>query len=167
MWEYYFGDIARVFGLDRDPGCQAYAGGNVRIVTGDQTDRELLRRVSDEAGGFDIVIDDGGHHMQQQIVSFEELYPRLRDPGVYICEDLHTSYWREYGGGVRQDGSFIEFSKRLIDDLNAWYSADPGALAPTDFTRDTFGLHFYDSMLVIEKRGRPAPQPCDSGTSPQ
>jgi hypothetical protein len=39
--------------------------------------------------------------------------------GLYVCEDLHTSYWPEYGGGYRDARSFVEYSKTLIDHLHA------------------------------------------------
>ena len=49
------------------------------------------------AGPFDIVIDDGGHFMDDIISSFKTLLPHVRAGGTYIVEDLHTSYWAEYG----------------------------------------------------------------------
>jgi hypothetical protein len=164
MWQHYFGPSARIIGLDSDPRCRAFAGGNIECLTGDQADRDLLRSAAAQAGGFDIVIDDGGHQMYQQIVSFEELYPQLRDPGVYICEDLHTSYWKEYGGGLRTEGTFVEFAKQLIDELNARHTVEPHKLVPTAFTQSASSLHFYDSVLVVEKRRGVPPEPCDKGS---
>ena len=106
--------------------------------------------------------------MQQQIATFEELYPHLNENGVYVCEDLQTSYWEEYGGGYRTEGTFIELAKRLVDLLNAWYSREPASLSTDEFTRSTHSLHFYPGVLVIEKRkmqppragasGRPSPE---------
>jgi hypothetical protein len=69
--------------------------------------------------------------------------------GIYMAEDLHTAYWDEYEGGVQREGSFIETIKRFIDELNADYTR--GAVAPTDFTRSTLGIHLYDSVCVFEK----------------
>ena len=68
-----------------------------------------------------------------------------------MVEDLHTACWQEFGGGLRRDGSFIEITKGLIDELNADHAR--GALAPTEFTRSTLSMHFYDSVCVFE-RGR-------------
>ena len=47
---------------------------------------------------------------------------------------------------------FIEFSKHFIDDIHAWHSREPRKFKISDFTRSMYGLHFYDSVLVIEKR---------------
>ena len=94
--------------------------------------------------------------MKQQIVSFEELYDHVKEDGVYVCEDVHTSYWPEFGGGFKNPDSFIEFSKSLIDKLNAYHSKSK-LLQVDPFTRSTDSIHFYDSMIVIEKRVRTEP----------
>ena len=64
-------------------------------------------------------IDDGGHTMGQQIATFEEMYPKVNENGVFLIEDLHTSYWQSYGGGYRKPGTFMEYAKALTDQLNA------------------------------------------------
>ena len=53
-------------------------------------------------GGIDIVLDDGSHNMKDIIVSLESLFPMLNDGGVYMIEDLHTAYWRKFGGGYSE-----------------------------------------------------------------
>jgi hypothetical protein len=78
------------------------------VVIGDQEDREFLARLRDRLGTVDLVIDDDGHTMGQQIATLEELWPAVRDGGLYVVEDLHTSYWEEFGGGWRQPGTFVE-----------------------------------------------------------
>jgi hypothetical protein len=95
--------------------------------------------------------------MPQQIASFEVLYPHLATGGVYLAEDLHTSYFAAYGGGHRKNSTFIEYSKRLIDQLNAWHSEE-STLAVDGFTRSTFAMHFYDSVLVLERRDLSPPR---------
>jgi len=157
MWREYFGPDARIVGMDKNPRCAQLAAAGHEIVIGDQSDRAFLRRLRSQLGGIDVLIDDGGHGMVQQIVTFEELFPAIHPHGVYLCEDVHTSYWREYGGAFRSPYSFIEYSKLLVDQLNAWHSRDPQSFNVTDFTRSAFSMHYYDSMLVIEKAPREAP----------
>lgn len=157
MWRDYFGHEARIVGVDIDPRCAALAPPGTEVRIGSQTDRDFLGRLKRELGTIDVLIDDGGHEMAQQLTTFEEMFPAVAAEGVYLVEDLHTSYWAEYGGGLRRPGSFIEFAKGLIDQLNAWHSQDQGAFAPTPLTRAIDGLHFYDSVLVLEKRPRLKP----------
>ena len=102
--------------------------------------------------------------MKQQINTYEELFPFIDDNGVYLCEDLHTSYWPEYGGGYKSSDSFIEYSKNFIDYINAWHSVETNRLSVTDFTKSVHSLHYYDSVLVIEKRSIEKPYHLATGT---
>lgn len=150
MWRHYFGRRAMIYGVDIDPRCARLSGRRTKIFIGDQEDREFLRSIAAEIGRIDVLIEDGGHTMGQQIATFEELYPHVSDDGVFLIEDLHTSYWPHYGGGYHRPGTFMEYAKGLTDQLNAWHSKDPD-FAVDDFTRTTRSMHFYDSIVVFEK----------------
>lgn len=150
MWQHYFHDESRIIGVDIDERCAQFAGGNVTIEIGDQEDRDFLRDLAERHGPFDVVVEDGGHHMGQQIASFEEIYPRMTTDGCFLTEDVHTSYWSGYGGGLRREGTFMEYAKGLSDQLNAWHSRQDDFVVD-DFTRSTRSMHFYDSVVVFER----------------
>jgi hypothetical protein len=156
MWKNYFGEKAKIVGIDIDPRCKSLEEENIEIFIGSQSDRKFLRDVKAQIPLVDILIDDGGHTMEQQIVSYEELFSQIKEDGVYLCEDLHTSYWIPYGGGHKRSGTFIEYSKNFIDYLNAYHS-DQKSLRVNDFTRSADSIHYYDSMIVIEKKKRDVP----------
>lgn len=156
MWKHYFGEKAKIYAIDINPECKKFEEDQIEIFIGSQEDREFLRSIREKIPKVDILIDDGGHTMNQQIVTFKELYGHVKEDGVYLCEDLHTSYWEEYGGGYKKSGSFIEYSKNFIDALHAWHSRED-ALSVSDFTRITKSLHYYDSVLVLEKGHHPKP----------
>ncbi len=164
MWKHYFGETAKIYGVDKNPRCKELEEDRVKIFIGDQNDRQFLRSLITELPKIDILIDDGGHMMNQQITTLTELYPHISEDGVYLCEDLHTSYWKEYGGGYKNRFSFVEFSKDLIDGLNAWHSKDNESFRVSDFTRSTYSMHYYDSVLVIEKRKLDEPSSRITGT---
>lgn len=151
MWKRYFGPHAQIVGIDIEQGCKQFEEEQIAIRIGDQKDGGFLNSVLAEFGTPDIVLDDGSHVMADITASFKHLYPRISSSGVYMVEDLHTAYWDEYGGGLRREGSFIELSKTLIDELNADHSR--GEITPTEFTNTTLSMHFYDSIVVFE-RGR-------------
>lgn len=153
MWKNYFGDKAKIYGIDINPECKKFEEENIEILIGSQSDRQFLKDLKTKIPKIDILIDDGGHEMQQQIITFEELFGHIKDDGVYLCEDTHTSYWKIYGGGYKKKGTYIEYTKALIDSLNAYHSRSK-RLEVTDFTRSADSIHFYDSIVVIEKRRR-------------
>ena len=152
MWKHYFGGRAKIFGIDINPHCKELDENQIEIFIGDQEDREFLRSLKERIPKIDILLDDGGHMMNQQIITFEELFPYISENGVYLCEDLHTSYWSEFGGGYRKSDTFIEYSKNFIDYINAWHSRETSKFNVTEFTKSVHSLHYYDSVLVIEKR---------------
>ena len=122
MWKNYFGNKAKIFGIDIDPNCKLFEEENVKIFIGSQSDRDFLRKIKTQIPKVDILIDDGGHTMIQQKRTFEELFDHIKSDGVYLCEDLHTSYWLKFGGGHKRRGTFIEYSKNFIDLINAFHS---------------------------------------------
>ena len=67
-----------------------------------------------------------------------------------MVEDTHTCYWPAYGGGLKQPGSFMEFVKDRLDDINAVFTG--GALPISAFTRTTDCISCYDSVVVFERR---------------
>lgn len=115
--------------------------------TTDELKQEYLK---EKYPKIDILIDDGGHTMNQQIVTFEEMFPHLSYGGTYLCEDLHSSYVDKYGGGYKRPGSYIEYSKNFIDYLHTLYSREE-TFQTNQFSRTMHSLHYYDSVLVIEK----------------
>jgi hypothetical protein len=150
MWRDYFGRKASIYGVDIDPRCARLGGRRTKVFIGDQEDREFLSRIAAEIGPIDVLIEDGGHTMGQQIATFEVLYPRLTPDGVFLVEDVHTSYWPNYGGGYRKPDTFMEYAKGLTDQLNAWHSQDEDFVVD-EFTKTTRSMHFYDSIVVFEK----------------
>ncbi|TPN38855.1 glycosyltransferase [Mesorhizobium sp. B2-3-3] len=150
MWRAYFGEGARIVGLDIDPACKAHESEGIEVFIGSQDDTELLDKVVSKYGPIDVVIDDGSHMMDHVLATFEHLYQHVQPYGVYLVEDTHTSYWGDYGGGLRKSGSFMEFAKRKLDEINAHHTR--GALPANAFTNSTDSICVYDSVVVFEKR---------------
>jgi 23S rRNA U2552 (ribose-2'-O)-methylase RlmE/FtsJ len=149
LWKRYFGPHATIIGVDIEPACLSHVEDQINIRIGSQNDTEFLKSVVEEFGIIDIVIDDGSHISEDQIISFNTLFDHVSENGIYALEDLHTNYWEETGGGVQKAGTFIETAKHLIDELNAYHTR--GALDVTRFTNTAASMHFYDSMVIIEK----------------
>ena len=162
MWSDYFGEGSKFYGIDVDPRCKEFENENTKIFIGSQSDRNFLGYVKDSIPPVDILIDDGGHYMNQQIILFEELFGYVKKNGVYLCEDTHSSYWLVFGGGYKRRGTFIEYSKNFIDMLNAFHT-EQSKYKINNFTKSVNSIHYYDSVLVIEKRKREKPKNVVSG----
>ncbi|WP_286161831.1 class I SAM-dependent methyltransferase [Methylobacterium sp. AMS5] len=160
LWRRFFGPSAILYGIDVDPRCAVFDGHAAQVRIGSQADPAFLRSVVEEMGGVDVVLDDGSHVASHQRVSFETLFPLLAQDGLYVAEDLHTSYWRDYEGGYRRRGTFLEMTKAFIDDMHAWYH-DRGA---QEIGRSIGAIHVYDSIVAFEKGGGERPFHTTIGT---
>lgn len=153
IWRRYFGPKARLVGFDHNPDCKRFEAPGTRVFIGDQGDAAALERLAADIGPIDILIDDGSHLHAHQLITFRTLFKHIREDGLYVCEDLFSSYESgSYGGGVRKPGTFVEFLKELIDEMNAWFwrngvETESGGIANT-----VHGMHFYPTLVVIEKR---------------
>ena len=156
MWKEYFGPGCQIVGLDINPECKAHEDDGIEVFIGSQDDPTVIDAIFFEYPKVDVVIDDGSHMMQHMITSFELMYHRVQPNGVYIVEDTHTSYLEKFGGGLRKEGSFMEFVKHKVDELNAPYIGP--AVPVSDFTASTQCVACYDSMVVFERRPQGARQ---------
>ena len=150
MWKSYFGKKARIIGIDIEPICKSVEEKQIEVYIGSESDKTFLKDLKNKIPLLDILIDDGGHFMDQQITGFEEMFGHIKENGVYLIEDLCTSYWDEFNGGYKKPGTFIEYSKNFIDNLNANHSRE-GHLIVNEFTKSVNSIHYYDNVLVIEK----------------
>jgi len=151
LWRDYFGPGASITGIDIEPACAAFDGRNGnRVRIGSQADPAFLRDVIVEMGGADIVLDDGSHVASDQRAAFDALFPLVEDGGLYVVEDLHTAYWRPFGGGYRSTDSFVAQIKTLVDDMHHWYHAAGERVVAA--AGHVAGLHIHDSIAFIEKR---------------
>jgi hypothetical protein len=86
-----------IYGIDIEDKTQ-YDEERIKTYIVNQEDRNALNKFLEETNvEFDIIIDDGGHTMKQQQVSFGTLFKRLKKGGIYILEDLHTSRLDNFG----------------------------------------------------------------------
>jgi Methyltransferase domain len=117
MWEEFF-PRARLIGVDVAESARLQAGERTTVHIGDQSDVAFLDALGRTEGPFDIVIDDGGHLMEQHRTSLERLWPYVSDSGYYAIEDLRTAYEPHYGGGYLHENSTIERLKQQIDAIH-------------------------------------------------
>lgn len=166
LWSKYFGNGTQVVGVDI--ANRAAPAPYLELVIGDQSDEDFwdkfIKRY--QSNGFDIIVDDGSHENAHQILTLEKTFnPLLCDQGVYLCEDVHTSYYngvRVKGGGLKNPNSFVEYTKNLIDLINAKHTRYAIGIGPTpdgphvdssllQIYNGIKSVNFYDSVVVIEK----------------
>jgi hypothetical protein len=163
MWKEYF-PSAQIIGADILEECSQFEEERIKVCIGNLDDPDFVSRLLSENGPFDFIIDDAGHTMSQQQNLFIKSFPCLNDGGLYVIEDLHTSYWKIFDGGIGKPDTTINFLKQLTDglqytafkenDLDKTYevhcpnfSSDPISY----FEENIYSIQFYQSMCLIFK----------------
>jgi hypothetical protein len=151
MWKSYF-PKGQIFGFDLYDK-SAHREERIATFQGDQTNAALLNYIVDQIGPVDIIVDDGSHVSAHLIASFEILFPRLSPGGLYVVEDIGTSYWAEYGGSadLNDPSTSLNYFRRGVHDINVVYHR--GGLKPRPSFEGVEWLHFYQNLIVIKKAG--------------
>lgn len=153
MWKHYlpraviYGlDVEDKSGLDED-----------RIVTmrANQSDAEVLAAIAGDIGPFDIVIDDGSHVSSDVLASFRVLFDHVRPNGLYIVEDLQTSYWKPMFNGADEDLADLRYTvgflKNLVDGLHYEEFLRTEARESQSTDQHIRGIHFYHNLCFLQK----------------
>jgi hypothetical protein len=155
MWRDYFGPKAHIYGVDIEPDCKVYERDGIKVFIGDQADRSFWREFCTKVPKLDIVIDDGGHQYEQQVVSLEELLPHLRPGGVYLCEDVLGAFtqFAWYVGGLAHKLNEMAHVRESHDDPERRSVSDT-----TMFQKRINSLHLYPFVVVVEKNRADIPE---------
>lgn len=119
LWAGYFTD-GQVWGVDLSP---VQVVPQVGMLVGDCTDPGVVGRLP---GGWDVVIDDASHRVQDQIGSFLLLAPKLAPGGLYVIEDVQSDGDRvaiEAATGVPWQTVDLRHIRPRYDDLLLVYRA--------------------------------------------
>jgi hypothetical protein len=150
-WKAYF-KKSKIFGIDLYDK-SFLNDGRITTFKGSQIDKVFLNDVCNSIGNIDIIIDDGSHVNAHIIESFLFLFPKLNQNGIYVVEDLETSYHPEYGGdskNLKNPYTAINFFKTMVDCLNHSEIIDSN-FSPSYFDLNIIGIHFYHNMVFIQK----------------
>ena len=142
MWRDYFGPHCRVYGADIQESCKKFEDRQIEVFIGNQGDKNFWKSFKEHVPKLDIVIDDGSHIADDQIIYLEELLPHMRPGGVYVCEDVR--------GDRNTFALYVNaFSNNLH--ISVPNKIEHGAI-PTPLQKAIGSVHTYPFVVVIEKQ---------------
>ncbi len=147
MWQKYFGDKARIIGIDLNPEAKNLEKHGFEIHIGSQSDVMFWKDFYSKVGNIDILLDDGGHENSQQIITLNESIQNINDGGIILTEDTHTSYLKEFGNPSKY--SFINYTKYLIDVINSRFPFTK-IKKNKKFGDKIFSVSFYESIVAFK-----------------
>lgn len=147
MWKEYF-ENSTIVGIDLT-NLSHLQEDRIEIATGNQSDEVFLKRVNNQYGPFDIIIDDGSHKSVDIRNSFYCLFPLLKGGGYYVIEDLHTNYWEK--NNLVQEWFIDENHNTFINDIKKFidYSNSNGKSGYANRKLDD--THVFQEMDYWEK----------------
>ena len=145
IWKKFFKN-AKVIGIDLNPDCKKFEKYGFNIEIGDQSSHIFWKNFFRKYGKVDIILDDGGHTNQQQILTAINCIPNIRDGGMLITEDTFCSYLIDFGNPSTY--SFINFAKKIVDDINYNYSG----LGQFKFSLNKYihSISFFEGVVAFK-----------------
>jgi hypothetical protein len=126
---------------------------NIKVHQGSQSDEKFINEITKQYRSFDIIIDDGSHLAKDVKKSFNLLFPYLNNNGLYVVEDMQTSYNHFFGGNpfdLKYSNSHMNFFKHLTDSLNYQEIANPFYIKNKYDSKIT-NISFYHNLVFIKK----------------
>lgn len=150
MWKKFFGNDARIIGIDLFPETKKLEKYGLEIFIGDQSSEVFWKNFFSEVGNIDILLDDGGHTNENQIVTVNSVINNVNDDGLIVIEDTTGSYEKRYFNPSKY--SFINYSKFLIDDLygkNEENSNLEGVIKKNSLNDSIYSIKFFNSIVAF------------------
>lgn len=155
MWLELFPNM-HIYGLDKqtpDEFRERYT-----IFKCDQSNESEINNCVDQIKHkIYFINDDGSHIPDHQLLTFNILFPLLEVDGVYIIEDVETSYWTKqglygyetkYGKGHKK--SIVEIFKQAIDGVN--YEFSQSSDGELKHQKEIESICFHKNCIIITKR---------------
>ena len=146
MWREYFGSKARIIGVDFNPLAERWREEGFEIHIGNQADPQFWDKFFSEFKEVDVILDDGGHTNEQQIITASKCFSHIKEGGLLIVEDTHTSYFKDFGNPSKY--SFVEWSKGLVDNINSRFPAVKVSDLP--YKNRVHSVSFFESIVCFK-----------------
>ena len=149
IWRQYFPYAEKIVGCDIELACaKLLYDQSVSVVVGDVNSDEAEQTILKNSPSFDLIIDDGSHRSGDIIRAFVRYFRHLNQDALYIVEDLHCSYWKDYEGGLFCPYSSINFFKSLIDIVSYQYwGVEQTRCSSLKIFSDHYGIAFNEEEL--------------------
>jgi len=165
MWAEYF-PKGEIYGIDLFVRKHLHEIPRVHLEVCDQTDREQLENYGKKNGPFDVVIDDGCHHSEWTIQSFEVFWPTVKPGGVYFVEDTFFSYHKDLPECYTPPtvmGYFLDLANRIckpgLEQKGSYYAGYDRRSGPksievlSEWHKTVESISFQMGLIMLTKRG--------------
>ena len=132
VYNEYFPNVKVIIGVDNNEKCRElnFSTDKINLIISDAANKSIVSELSDHSDQYDIIVDDGSHTSEDIIKSFSNLFTLIKNGGIYVIEDMHTSYFHSCNNGLYAPHSANTFFKLISDIIN--YQFWNNNLKPSD-----------------------------------
>jgi len=121
MWQDFFPN-AKIYGIDIRPEL-VFRDRRIETFFCNQTDKKGLMKLIQNIGtDIDLVIDDGSHFIEDQVIACLTLMPLLQEKVIYIIEDVKditvANFLKSYDIEMIRKPRMASMNDRLIKVVN-------------------------------------------------
>jgi hypothetical protein len=156
-WRDYFPN-ANIVGVDIRPDAKDVETDRITIEVGNCGEPAYLMSLADKYKPR-IIIDDASHKWSHQILSLETLFSSLEPGGIFIMEDIQTSFepFRQkiYADCSEDAFSYLVRLTHLIVGNGSEHpalEASPADPAMRTLAREIDSIAFYKAAAIVVKR---------------
>jgi hypothetical protein len=143
VWRDYF-PHAQIVGIDIQKKTMDL-GPRVSILQGSQVDPDFLDDLVKTHGPFDIIVDDGSHRNEHIVESYRLLFPTLAPGGIYVAEDVQTSFHPRFGGSLEMTApNSVGYFGQIAQGLST-HSDDP-------LIHNISAMERFHNMIAVHKK---------------
>ncbi len=146
VWKKYFSKKSRIIGIDLNPEAIKLRKDGFEIYIGNQAKKKFWNNFYRKIGKVDILLDDGGHKNLQQISTVHYSLPHIKNDGIIVVEDTHTSFIKKQFNNPSKY-SFINFCNIIISSIHKRNEALVKKLDA--YSKKVFSINFYESITVF------------------
>lgn len=162
LWDSYLTHLAaRIIGVDIGEYARRHAGGRVTIEIGDCGSGTFISQLAARYQP-DIVLDDASHIWAHQILAFRLLFPVIKPGGLFIMEDIHTSFGSlrpSFGreGEIDAYQFMLDYATHLVGKGQISSTTDAlrshDGLVEPEIMNEVSHMIFVPQAIIIQKKG--------------
>lgn len=153
LWNEFFPN-AKIYGMDKE---LEYDHPKGKVFKGDQSKKNDLKKIIKEIGLCMLINDDGSHVPKHQLLTFNYLFKEGLDfGGIYIIEDIETSYWKKsdlynYNIDVGYDSKYniVKIFRDIADIVNREFLTDENIEKIKSYNKIDFDNLKYISFIMF------------------
>lgn len=146
MWaDWFYNKESRIYGVEIENRPLPEFDDRTQVFINNASLPNAVFDITNATGPVDILVDDGSHYVHEQKDALRLWWPHIKPGGIYICEDVFTSY--AYPWWNTEETRFTHSLNEYIDKIHGPWTNHQG----TPENGEVEEIIFRKGLIVIKK----------------